>query len=174
MSTTLIFIHGGPGFSDYLKPYFDGLEPQFKCVFFDQKKGGAIQIGDLLEQLEKIVKAETNKVVIVGHSWGGILATEYVLRHTNEISGLVLMSTGLSASDLKEYRNELARLNLDNPTSEQLFLAAGEHEIGKPFLDETWKHFSEETFESLSLTYLNKTTELKTSVLKAPGIFHFY
>ena len=41
---TIIFLHGGPGFKDYLKPYFNPLDSEFKCVFYDQKRGSEVGI----------------------------------------------------------------------------------------------------------------------------------
>lgn len=47
---TIIFIHGGPGFKDYLKPYFNELENEFKCIFYNQKRGSKVRIEDLINE----------------------------------------------------------------------------------------------------------------------------
>ncbi len=155
MSPTLIFLHGGPGFRDYLKPYFSSLDEYFRCVFFDQVRGDSIKIEDQLTQLDQIIKSENNQVVLIGHSWGGVLATAFASHCPEKLAGLVLISTGLKASHWKdEFRNELKNLNLEDATPEQIFLTSEELETGRALLDSAWIEFSVETFDSLNSTYL--------------------
>jgi proline iminopeptidase len=47
------------------------------------------------------------KVVLLGHSWGTVLALEYALRHPEHVSRLVLMDTApVSAADINRFRKE--------------------------------------------------------------------
>jgi proline iminopeptidase len=170
MYPTLIFLHGGPGFRDYLRPYFSSLEDRFKCVFFDQTRGASVEIHHLLEQLDGIVNAESGKVVLIGHSWGGVLGTEYASRYEEKLAGLVLISTGLKASQWKEeFRLELKNLSLEDAPPEKIFLIPAEEELGRPLLDSTWSSFSGETFDNLNATYLsNYDLTLKIAHIKIP------
>ncbi len=154
--TTLIFLHGGPGFKDYLKPYFTQLEKSFTCIFYDQIRGPEVTIQDQINELQSIVKKSSKKVVLVGHSWGGVLATQYASTYEDHLAGLVLISTGLKASQWRdEFRAELSQLGLEDASLEEIFLTPAELELGKPLLEATGESFSEETFDHLFSTYLS-------------------
>ena len=170
MKTTFIFLHGGPGFRDYLRPYFSSLENKFRCVFFDQVRGDTITIDDQLAQLDQILCVEAGRIVLVGHSWGGVLAIAYASRWPGKLAGLVLISTGLNYSQwTAEFRAELKALNLEDASPEEIFLTPAEQDLGRPLLDSTWASFSSETFESLSSSFL-QSYDLVTpfSKLKMP------
>lgn len=156
MKSTLIFLHGGPGFQDYLKPFFTSLEDKFNCVFYDQVRGSQTQLEDMLSQLDELVRSLPGKKVLVGHSWGAILATEYAAREQSKLAGLVLISTGLNHKHWKdEYRKELANLGLEDAGPEQIFLAPDEVKKGASFLEQSWQTFSGETFDSINDSYLS-------------------
>lgn len=156
MTPTLIFLHGGPGFKDYLKPYFLQLEKRFNCIFYDQIRGPEVTIDDQVNELHSLVQQSSSKVVLIGHSWGGVLATKYASTYEDNLAGLVLMSTGLKASQWSdEFRAELNNLGLEDAPPEKIFLTPSELEFGKPLLDATWEGFSEETFDHIFSTYLN-------------------
>ncbi len=152
---TIIFLHGGPGFSDYLKPYLFDLNKDFKCIFYDQARGEKIVVKDLLTELDSIVSKES-KPILLGHSWGGVLAVEYAKNNMSKIGGLVLMSTGLSSAQWMQYRDELDAIGLGDAPPEKIFLTPIELVEGKKLLDKTWETFSEATFDSLNKTYLEK------------------
>lgn len=153
---SIIFLHGGPGFKDYLKPYLSDLKSDFNCIFYDQKRGAKIKVDDLVLELDKIVESQGDKPILLGHSWGGVLATEYTKRFQSKVSGLILMSTGLNASQWVQWNKELDDLGLGDAPTEKLFLTSIELQNGKRLLDETMKSFSKETFDSIFESYLKK------------------
>ncbi|MBC7427258.1 MAG: alpha/beta hydrolase [Bacteriovorax sp.] len=157
MEPTIIFLHGGPGFQDYLKPFFEDLGNDFECVFYDQVHGPEIKIENLLLQLDEIIRSIPGKIILLGHSWGAVLATEYAGRNQSKLSGLVLMSTGLTDKHWKdEYYKELEDLGLENAELEKIFLTPEEVALGETILDKVWDTFSEETFNSIKQSYLGK------------------
>lgn len=165
----LIFLHGGPGFTNYLQPYFSDLEDQFNCVFYDQLQGRDVNLDKLVHQLDELVSVLSAPVVLVGHSWGGTLALEYSLKYQSKISGVVLMCTGLCEKHWGEdYRKELVRLGLENAPLEKIFLSEDEKELGIPLLEQSWKTFSEETFESLQSYLRAYDVRIKIGELKIP------
>ncbi len=174
MNQTLIFLHGGPGFQDYLEPYFTGLSSNFDCIFYDQLRGPQIKIEDLILQLDQRVNSIQGKKILVGHSWGAVLAVEYARRHQEKLSGLVMLCTGLNSDHWgKEYRNELEMLGLTNAGPEKIYLAQHEEHIGIPFLDKVGTTLSEETFASLTpyLRSYDLTLFLNTIHLPILNIF---
>lgn len=162
---SIIFLHGGPGFKDYLKPYFKDLNKEFNCIFYDQKRGANVTTKDLVDELDQIVAAQNHKPILLGHSWGGVLAVEYAKKNSSKLNGLVLMSTGLSSSQWLQYRGELTRLGLDDAPPEKIFLTSIELENGRKLLNETSKSFSESTFTSIFEAYL-KGYDLLNSLSK--------
>lgn len=156
MTSTLIFLHGGPGFNDYLKPYFIELEKKFRCIFYDQMRGPEITMRDLVNELHALVLSCSGKVVLIGHSWGGVLAIEYATTHEEKLAGLILMSTGLNSSQWRDdFRVELKSLGLEEASPEEIFFTFHESEHGKPFLNSMAESFSEETFDNVFSTYLS-------------------
>ncbi len=99
---TLLVLHGGPGGdSRYLLP-LEELKHSYRIVFYDQRGCGLsprtadaeLQLNQYLQDLDAFVnyllQKEGSTVSILGHSWGGFLAIQYVCRHGNKIHKLVL------------------------------------------------------------------------------------
>ncbi len=169
MKKTIIFLHGGPGFKDYLAPYFKELDNDFKLVFYDQLQASHLRVEDLIHQLDQIVDEQTDKPILLGHSWGGVLATQYTLEKQKKLSGLVLLCTGLSSSQWTQYHDELEEMGLEDAPAEKIFLTQDELKIGKPFLNKVMESFSSETFDSLADTYLDNYDLLsQISKIKIP------
>lgn len=175
MKTTLIFLHGGPGFKDYLKPFFSGLTEKFNCIFYDQLQGAGVRVENLLSELDEIMMKIPGEKVLVGHSWGGILAIEYASLLPKSVSGLVLMNTGLNSKHWsEEYHQELKRLGMEEAPMEKIFLTDSELKTGLPFLMQVEKTFSEPTFESLNEGYLghfDTTSRFKNLQMPILNIF---
>lgn len=114
----LIVLHGGPGMShDYLLPYMKRLEKNNFVIFFDQRGCGkstgeinaeTINIATYLEDIEAIRKEfGFEKVSVLGHSWGGLLAMEYAIAYPQSIDKLILLdSMPKSCEDTVLFVNE--------------------------------------------------------------------
>lgn len=114
----LVLLHGGPGGGSlYLKPLEGLAGPDRRLVFYDQLGCGASdrpvdsslwradRFVDELEALRAHLGLE--RFDLYGHSWGGMLATDYALAHQEHLRSLVLASTIADAALLKR---EMARL----------------------------------------------------------------
>lgn len=107
----LVFIHGGPGGSATLKigqRSFEILEKEYRVVYWNQRgsdnsRGGThrryMNIGQFVEDLDALVDLLTRdypgmSLFLMGHSWGGCLATAYLVDPTRQakISGWVDVS----------------------------------------------------------------------------------
>jgi pimeloyl-ACP methyl ester carboxylesterase len=175
LKPTLVFIHGGPGFKDYLRPFFQGLESHFNCVFYDQLQG-KVGVEDLLEQLDTVVRAHPGKKILVGHSWGAILAVEYAARAADQIDALAMICTGLSHKHWNdEFHKELESRGLTNPRMDQIFFTTDELDEGLPFLERIMATGSQETYDQINDTYIGtydlteKLRSLKMPVLNIFG-----
>jgi proline iminopeptidase len=120
-ATPLLILHGGPGApSGYLKP-LEQLADERPVIFYDQLGSGKSDRPDNLdlwrierfvEELAQVRKAlGINKVHILGHSWGTMLAVDYMLTKPPGVESLILESPCLNASkyieDVNKYRAAL-------------------------------------------------------------------
>jgi proline iminopeptidase len=105
----LIALHGGPGASHLCFEFLDPLADQRPVVIYDQLGCGKSDhpndlslwtIERAVEELDQLIKGlGFKKVHLLGHSWGCILAFEYMLRkQPNQVVGLVLAGPCMSAS----------------------------------------------------------------------------
>lgn len=176
MPRNVIFLHGGPGFSNYLEPFFKNLDPGVNAIFYDQLKGIQVSVDDLVHQLDCLVNSLDGPVTLVGHSWGATLATEYVSRFEQKISSLVLISSGLNFNHWKkEFDLEKENRGLQSAPPESIFLSEAERGEWSGFLDKMWENFSEETFQSLYDGYIvhhdltQKFSSFKLPILTISG-----
>lgn len=106
----IVFLHGGPG-ADYrgllrLAQRYDGysLADEYFLVFWDQRGAGLSQrhdrhlltIDQYMEDLDRLVGrfAGNRKVLLVGESWGGMYATNYMNLYPQRVAGAVLIEPG--------------------------------------------------------------------------------
>lgn len=101
----LIVLHGGPGLSqDYLLPQLYKLAENNLVIFYDQRGSGRsleteldakhINIGQFVEDLETLrTSLGFDKFILMGHSWGGLLAMQYAVDHQENLLGLILLDT---------------------------------------------------------------------------------
>lgn len=127
-STLVVCIHGGPGADyRYLLNCQELAGEGYRVVFYDQIGSGLSQrfskdhylsnptvaLNYFYEELAGVIAHykthPTQKVYLLGHSWGAMLATAYSGKHPAEIQGLVLCEPGgLKWDDVVEYAKNLA------------------------------------------------------------------
>lgn len=118
----LLLLHGGPGAGhDYLEP-LEALAADRQVVFYDQLGCGRSDRPDdaSLWRIDRFV-AEVDqvrrglglsRVHLLGHSWGGWLAIEYMVSQPAGVVSLVLASTSAS---MPQFVQEAARLKAQLP-----------------------------------------------------------
>ena len=118
----LLLLHGGPGAGhDYLEP-LEALAADRQVVFYDQLGCGRSERPEdpALWRIDRFV-AEIGQVRdalglphvhLLGHSWGGWLAIEYMLGQPSGVVSLVLASTSAS---MRQFVQEAARLKAQLP-----------------------------------------------------------
>jgi proline-specific peptidase len=115
---TLVLLHGGPGGGSlYLKPLERLAGPDRRVVLYDQLGCGDSDRSDdpslwraerFVDELEALrAHLDLDGFDLYGHSWGGMLATDYALAYQEHLRSLVLASTIADAALLQR---EMARL----------------------------------------------------------------
>jgi proline iminopeptidase len=106
----IIVLHGGPDFDyDYLLPDLDRLAESFRLICYDQRGRGRSAAGVRAEDITmrsevadlEAVRAHYGfgSVTLLGHSWGGLIAMEYAIRHPERVSRLILANTAPASND---------------------------------------------------------------------------
>lgn len=140
----IILLHGGPDFDHtYLLPDMDNLSDTFHLIYYDQRGRGKsadnVQPEDVtmqsevedLERLREHFKLES--VAVLGHSWGGLLAIEYALRHPGRVSHLILMNTAPASHNdfilLQQYRRKRVAADVEQLKARS---SSAEYQNGDP------------------------------------------
>jgi proline iminopeptidase len=186
----IVLLHGGPGATHhYFHPYFSRARDFAKVIYYDQRgcgisgycpgKGGYTvdQAANDLDNLRKALKID--RWVVLGHSYGGLLAQYYSLKYPDALAGLVLVgaSEGMhvplkptrqydffSAEEkarMKEIRVELGKLLKDKKLSQEKFI---ELLVYNNFLNGDWKRQnfykpSKERFAQIALYEWKQDTD---------------
>ncbi len=110
----IIALHGGPG-GDYrnLLPIAP-LSDDYHLVFYDQRMtglssrefAGTLNLKTFFDDLDAFVDhyGKGRKVILLGHSWGAMMASGYVGMHPEKVEKAILIEPGLMRPDLaREY-----------------------------------------------------------------------
>ena len=140
----VIVLHGGPDFDHkYFLPELDRLADAYRLIYYDQRGRGLsaehvrpedVTLASDLEDLDRVRRHfELEAPVLLGHSWGAVLALEYALRHPDRVSRLVLMNPApASASQLEVLRAAyLAQLGGDMDRQREI-MASAAYQEGDP------------------------------------------
>lgn len=129
----VILLHGGPGFSSIYLKSLEGLSSDRTVIRYDQLGGGhsarisdtaMFNIAHFVAELDSLRASQGyQKVHLLGHSWGTILALEYYRAHPDHVSSLILASPAL---DIPEWEKNARRLVTTLPESAQRVIRASE------------------------------------------------
>ena len=144
----LLLLHGGPGadHTDFL-PALKPLARRCQLVLIDERGSGRSErLSDpkrytldwMVKDIERVRKhLRLPQLLVLGHSFGGILAQAYAVRHPKRLLGLVLAGTASSAgcvnADFRNIRRRLParlRARLERYEKVGIFQADGAYEKG--------------------------------------------
>ncbi len=105
--TPVLFIHGGPGSNSAYFEYTGGnvFEKDVQMIYVDQRgcgrsdnsPGKDYSLARIIEDFEDIRKAlGIQKWILMPHSFGGILATEYAYKYPGSIRSMVYLNTTIN------------------------------------------------------------------------------
>jgi proline iminopeptidase len=134
-ATPLLLLHGGPGFpGNYLTP-LEAISSERPVIFYDQLGCGKSdrpadkslwKVERFVEELGQVRKAlGLRNVHIMGHSWGTMLATDYLLTRPVGVVSVILAGPALS---IKRWMSDADKLRTALPKEVQDTLARHERE----------------------------------------------
>jgi len=123
----LLLLHGGPGAThEYLEAFDDHLPAAgIEYYHYDQLGSGNSdqpnepdlsnldRFVDELEQVRVALDLDRSNFFLLGHSWGGILATEYALHHQEHLKGLVISNMMFSSRAYNDYAEQVLMPAMD-------------------------------------------------------------
>jgi proline iminopeptidase len=168
--TPVILLHGGPGYSSFYLKAFEELGDDRPVVRYDQLGGGKsdrivdttlFTIDHFVRELDSLrAHLGYDKVHLLGHSWGTILALEYYRVHPGHVVSLTLASAAL---DIPTWERNAKRLVATLPDSSRRAIRLREAEgkfdapdyqaaLGEFYGRYVWRHPVEADLDSLMKT----------------------
>lgn len=140
----VIVLHGGPDFDHgYLLPDLDRLKDTFRLIYYDQRGRGRsaenvrpedVTLTSDMDDLDRVRQHfRLEAPVLLGHSWGTVLALEYAVRQPTRVSHLILMNPApASAADVAVLRKAyLEKLGADMDR-QRAIVASAAYQAGDP------------------------------------------
>jgi proline iminopeptidase len=103
-ASTIIVLHGGPGGDFRSLLGLSALSDTARVVFYDQRGAGLservpadlLTLDGYLDELGEVIALTSpdRPVLLIGHSWGAMLASAYLGAHPDRVSGAVLIEPG--------------------------------------------------------------------------------
>ncbi|MEO7651785.1 MAG: alpha/beta hydrolase [Bryobacteraceae bacterium] len=122
--TPIVMLSGGPGVDvDYLAPVAERLPPSFSRVLLEQRGTGRSRLSTLtpanmnlqlvVEDVEALrVHLKQERLLLFGHSWGGMLAMSYAAAYPRRVDKLLLVGPGGMNWEYQKYFGDNIRMRL--------------------------------------------------------------
>jgi len=143
-SLRLLLLHGGPGCThEYFEAadswlpaagveyyYYDQLGSGWSDVPVDESLWDLDRFVDEVEQVRSALGLERDSFVLLGHSWGGILAAEYALAHGEHLKGLVISNMMMDVQAYNAYARDALMPAIDQQALAEIqaLEASGDYE----------------------------------------------
>ncbi len=91
-SCPIVVIPGIQGRWEWMAPAIDALRQQHRVVTFSLDEGGAPTFDDYVDQVDRVFQsAGITRAVVIGVSFGGLIAACYAARHPQKTAALILV-----------------------------------------------------------------------------------
>ena len=101
---TIIVLHGGPGGDFRSLQALEALSEQYTLVLYDQRGAGLservgadrLNLDGHLEELQGVIDlvSPDDDPILIGHSWGAMLATAYLGQNPDGVRAAILIEPG--------------------------------------------------------------------------------
>jgi proline iminopeptidase len=142
----LLLLHGGPGGTHEYFECFESFLPSegIEFIYYDQL-GSAYsdQPEDIdlwttsrfveeVEQVRQALGLNKDNFFLLGHSWGGILATEYALKYQQFLKGLIISNMMASCPEYDAYAEDVLAKQMDSAVLEEIRSLEAKGEFQNP------------------------------------------
>ncbi|HXG38439.1 MAG TPA: proline iminopeptidase-family hydrolase [Bacteroidota bacterium] len=152
----VLLLHGGPGATHEYFESFESFLPaegiefiyydQLGSAYSDQPKDKDLwtteRFVEEVEQVRKALGLTKENFYLLGHSWGGILATEYALKYQEHLKGLIISNMMSSCPQYDRYADEVLAKQMDPAVVKQIrdFEAKGQFQNPK-YMELLMEHY---------------------------------
>ena len=130
----VLLLHGGPGATDELYECFDIWFPRAGIEYYYYDQLGSFRSDqpddpslwdltrfvDEVEQVRQALGLDSSNFVLLGQSWGGLLALEYAVGYQQHLKGLVISNMMSSSRLYNAYANDVLMPAMDQAVLEQI------------------------------------------------------
>ncbi len=123
----VLLLHGGPGATDELYEGFDTRFPGAGIEYYYYDQLGSLRsdqpddpslwdLGRFVDEVEQVRQAlglDASNFVLLGQSWGGLLAMEYAVHHQEHLKGLVISNMMSSSPLYNAYARDVLMPTMD-------------------------------------------------------------
>jgi proline iminopeptidase len=123
----VLLLHGGPGATDELYECFDVWFPGAGIEYYFYDQLGSFRsdqpddpslwdLGRFVDEVEQVRRAlglGPDNFVLLGQSWGGLLAMEYAVHHQQQLKGLVISNMMSSSRLYNAYAHDVLMPAMD-------------------------------------------------------------
>jgi proline iminopeptidase len=142
----LLLLHGGPGAThEYFEPCDSYLPTaQIEYYYYDQLGSHYSDQPDIpelwdiprfvdeVEQVRIALGLDASNFFLLGHSWGGILAIEYALRHQQHLRGLIISNMMASIPAYNAYAEQVLMPGIDPAVLAEIKRLESAEDYGNP------------------------------------------
>jgi proline iminopeptidase len=142
----LLLLHGGPGATHEYFECFESFLPaegiefiyydQLGSTYSDQPKDPDLwEVARFVEEVEQVRRAlglNKDNFYLLGHSWGGILATEYALKYQDQLKGLIISNMMSSCPEYDAYAENVLAKQMDPSVLEEIRSLEAKGEFQNP------------------------------------------
>lgn len=164
----LLCLAGGPGCTiNALKPYMKFLKKKYTLAFIDfvgvgksKTEKNVYNRKGIIEQIDKTAEFFNKKISILGHSYGGLIAQDYMLERPDNLNSVILIcsNTGLpnvedQGNRYKQLLNEKDRKKIKSVPSA---LKNSKYEYAYKFYSGLWKCYYRKRPNIVKIIRLNR------------------
>jgi proline iminopeptidase len=142
----VLMLHGGPGATSELYECFDTWFPRAGIEYYHYDQLGSFRsdqpadaslwdLGRFVTEVEQVREAlglDRSNFVLLGQSWGGLLAMEYATRYQQHLKGLVISNMMSSAPLYNAYARDVLMPAMDQAVLAQIKQFEADGQTGDP------------------------------------------
>src|SRR5947209_8226863 len=144
--TKILLLHGGPAMTHEYMECFESFFPKEGFEFYEYDQLGSYysdqptdsslwttaRFVEEVEQVRKAIGADKNNFIVLGNSWGGLLAMEYALKYQQNLKGLIVCNMMASAKEYDEYNRTVLRKQMDPKILDTVQQLEARHDFDNP------------------------------------------